>query len=113
MVSVESFRQLALSYDETVEEPHFEKTSFRVNKKIFATLDVCKHKAILKLSVTDQSVFCLFNKSVIYAVSRGWGKQGWTCIELKKIRNEMMRDVLTRAYCHTAPKRLTEKYQQD
>ena len=39
MVSIDTFRKLALSFDEAVEQPHFEKPSFRVNKKIFATLD--------------------------------------------------------------------------
>ncbi len=39
MVSIEIFRKLAMSFPETTEEPHFEKTSFRIKKKIFATFD--------------------------------------------------------------------------
>lgn len=39
MVSIETFRKLALSFENAAEEPHFEKTSFRVKKKIFATYD--------------------------------------------------------------------------
>jgi hypothetical protein len=42
MVSLNDFKKLALSFEETQELPHFEKTSFRVNKKIFATLDLKK-----------------------------------------------------------------------
>ena len=37
MVSVETFRQMALSLKDATEEPHFDKASFRANKKIFAT----------------------------------------------------------------------------
>ena len=33
-----AFQKLALSFDEAHEEPHFERTSFRVGKKIFATM---------------------------------------------------------------------------
>lgn len=110
MVSIDAFRQMALSFEEATELPHFEKSSFRVAKKIFATLDVINGKAVLKLSETDQSVFCAFDKSVIYAVSGTWGKKGWTTIELKKITRNMLKDALTCAFCHTAPKRLSEKY---
>ena len=39
MVTVGTFRQMALSLPGAVELPHFDRASFRVNKKIFATLD--------------------------------------------------------------------------
>lgn len=45
MVTIDSFRKLALSFPEATEEPHFEKTSFRVKKKIFATFDEAKNRA--------------------------------------------------------------------
>jgi hypothetical protein len=49
MISLATFRKLALAFDETEEKPHWEKASFRVKKKIFATLDEKKHLAVLKL----------------------------------------------------------------
>ena len=33
MVSIKSFRKMALAFPEATEEAHFEKTSFRVKKK--------------------------------------------------------------------------------
>jgi hypothetical protein len=39
MVDLETFRQSALWFPDTIELPHFEKASFMVKKKIFATLD--------------------------------------------------------------------------
>jgi hypothetical protein len=33
MVPIDTFRKLALSFPEATEEPHFEKTSFRVKRK--------------------------------------------------------------------------------
>jgi predicted DNA-binding protein (MmcQ/YjbR family) len=110
MVTIQAFRKLALSFPETVEEPHFENTSFRVKKKIFATLSVVDKRGCLKLSAIDQSVFCSFDKTIIYPVNNKWGKQGWTQVELKKMKIEMLKDALTTAYCEVAPKSLAEKY---
>jgi len=45
MVSIETFRQLALSFPDAEELPHLEKASFRIRKKIFATLDVKNNRA--------------------------------------------------------------------
>jgi predicted DNA-binding protein (MmcQ/YjbR family) len=57
MVSVETVRTLALSFPEADEQPHFEKASFRIKKKIFATLSEKDKRCTVKLSPVDQSVF--------------------------------------------------------
>lgn len=97
MISTETFRRLALSFPGATEQPHFEKASFRT-KKIFATLDVKKRLACLMLSEIDQSVFCAFDKAVIYPVPNKWGKQGATYVELKTVRKDMLKDALEQAY---------------
>ncbi len=98
MVDIETFRQLALSFPNTVELPHFEKASFRVNKKIFATLDIKNSRACVILTEIDQSVFSTFDKAVIYPVPNKWGKRGATYVELKTVRKDMLKDALTQAY---------------
>lgn len=98
MVSIETFRQLALSLPGATEEPHFDKTSFRVNKKIFATLDEKNGRACLMLSVIDQSVFSVYDKSIIYPVPNKWGLKGATYIELKRVPKAMLKDALIQAY---------------
>ena len=112
MVTIETFRQLALSFEEATEKPHFEKNSFRIKNKIFATVDTLHQRAVLKLSAIEQSVFCSLDKTIIRPVEGAWGKLGWTIIELKKIKKQILIDALTRAYCGTAPKKLAEKYRQ-
>lgn len=113
MIDPEAFREIALSFEEAMEQPHFDKPSFRVNKKIFATLDLKKNLAVIKLTDIEQSVFCAFDTSVIYPVKGTWGKQGWTVIELKTVRKDMLKDALTVSYCNVAPKRLSIKYKQE
>ena len=110
MVDIKTFREIALSFPEVIELPHFEKTSFRIKKKIFATLAVEKQKAMLKLSLVDQSVFCSFDRAIIYPVPGTWGKKGATYFELNKLKKAMIKDALGAAYCEVAPKGLSEKF---
>ena len=98
MVSIETFRQMALAFPNVVGLPHFDRASFRVNKKIFATLLEKDSLAMVKLSALDQSVFCAFDKTIIYPVPGGWGIKGATYINLKKIKKAMLKDALTVAY---------------
>jgi hypothetical protein len=109
MLTTQTFTTLALSFPEAIELPHFDLTSFRVNKKIFATLDMKKQRAMLKLPLVEQFVYCSFNTEIIYPVPGSWGKKGDTYFELKKMKKEMLKDALTLAYCNIAPKTLVEK----
>jgi len=108
MVSIETFRNLALSFPETKEELHFEKASFRVKNKIFATYDALTKTACIKLSAIEQDVFSSADKTIIFPVDNKWGKQGWTVIELTKVRKSLFIDALTTAYCEVAPKKLAD-----
>lgn len=98
MITIDTFRELALSFPGTTEEPHFEKTSFRVKKKIFATYDAANNRACVKLSVIDQDVFSKIDPAIIYPVPNKWGQQGWTLIELKKVRKQIFKEALNKAY---------------
>lgn len=98
MVTIQTFRELALAFPGTTEEPHFEKTSFRVKKKIFATYDAANNRACIKLSATDQDVFCKIDPAIIYRVPNKWGLQGWTLLEMKTIRKQIFKEALEKAY---------------
>ena len=105
MVSIDTFRKLAISFPNVTEEPHFEKTSFRINKKIFATFDEKNNNAILKLNEIDQSVFCSSSEMIFYPIPNKWGKQGWTIVELSKVRTEMFEDALILSYQNVVAKK--------
>lgn len=98
MVDIEAFRKLALSFPDTEEQPHFDNPSFRVNKKIFATYWIKDNRAMVKLSLVDQSVFCAYDKTIFFPVPGSWGRQGATFVELKKVRKDMFKDALTTSY---------------
>jgi len=109
MVTVGTFRQMALSLPGAVELPHFDRASFRVNKRIFATLDEKNKIAVLMFSPLEQSVFCAFDKTIIYPVPGGWGKQGCTIFELSKVKKAMLKDALKVVYDEVVAKSKKKK----
>ena len=98
MVTVEEAATWSMQMPDAVQLPHFEKTSFRVKGKIFATLDLTGNKLVVKLSPVDQSAFWGYDPSKIYPVPNAWGRQGWTFIELKSVRKAICQDALKTAY---------------
>ena len=109
MITFEILRKLALSFPEVTEEPHFEKTSFRVKKKIFATFHESRNRVCVKLSEIDQNVFSTHDQTIIFPVDNKWGKQGWTLIEMNKVHSDLFIDALTTAYCEVAPVKLANQ----
>lgn len=110
MISLAAVRKLALAFEGVEEKSHFEKTSFRVKNRIFATIDIKACKVVLKLSEIDQSVFSDYDSSAIYPVPGAWGRKGWTMVEMKKVRKDLFADALATAYCTVAPAKLAAKY---
>jgi predicted DNA-binding protein (MmcQ/YjbR family) len=111
MVSISTFRKIALSFPGASEDLHFDKTSFRVNKKIFATYDSKLKRACIRLSEIDQHVFSTADRQNIFPVDNKWGKQGWTLVEMTRVRKDLFKDALTTAYCQVAPRKFAEQVQ--
>ncbi len=86
MVSTETFKQIALSFEGTEEKPHFNRTAFKViNKRIFATLLEENETANIFLSLSDQQIYCSFDKKSVYPVPNKFGLHGWTTFELPNV----------------------------
>jgi predicted DNA-binding protein (MmcQ/YjbR family) len=85
MITEDQLRTYALSFPDAEEEPHFEKTSFRIKKKIFLTYDHSRHQACVKLNAEQQDHLCSAAGTSIFPVPNKWGKQGWTMIELSDV----------------------------
>ncbi|MBK8242380.1 MAG: MmcQ/YjbR family DNA-binding protein [Saprospiraceae bacterium] len=103
-------KHIALSFPQTSEQSHFDKPSFRIGKKIFATHNLKENRICVKLSEIDQNVFSSFDPTVIYPVPNKWGKQGWTLVNLETISNELLYDSLLAAYCEVAPKKISDAF---
>jgi len=110
MITLSEARKSALALPEVVGKSHFDQPDFRVKGKIFAVLHGGRHEMMVKLSAIDQSVFCSFDKTIIYPVPGGWGKRGATLINLRKVKRNMFLDAITTAWKTTAPLKLVAKY---
>ena len=111
-LSFQDARMIALAFEEATEEPHFEITSFRIRKKIFATLNEKEGLMCIMLSPVDQDVFSAYDSENIFPVPNAWGKKGATWFSVKKVKKGMLQDALTCAYCKIAPKQLAAKYRR-
>jgi len=101
------FRELALSFPETIESAHMRHPDFRVGGKIFATLGYPdENSAMVKLSADDQREFVQTSPHVFTPVKGAWGRQGATTINLPVTTTEIVRNALSAAWRRTAPKRL-------
>lgn len=98
MVDIETARQMALALPGVVEGDHFGLPSFKVNKRIIATLWVKENRMMIKLPFIEQAMFSLFDKNIIYPVPNKYGGMGCTFFELRLISPEMLKDALTTAW---------------
>jgi len=102
MISTAVFRKLAGSFSNVKEQPHFDKASFRVKGKIFATLDSVHNRASLKLSAVEQSIYCSMNPVICSPATGAWGKQGWTVFDLQIIPKDILAEALYKAFENVA-----------
>jgi len=98
MVTVEEVKEWALALPAAGEQPHFDRTAFTVKKKIFATLSLESKTLNLKFTPAEQFIFCPPVSDVIYPVAGGWGRQGWTTINLQKATKKLVKQALAKAY---------------
>jgi len=95
----QQFRDLALSFPGTEENPHVDRAAFKVVKKrIFATLHEASKTSNIKLTVKDQKAFSKLDKKNIYPIPNKWGESGWTTFEIANTEREVVLAALDAAY---------------
>jgi len=113
MVSNVQFPKYPLSFPEVKEVPHREHKAYKVRSKIFVTHNAKENRCCMLLSREEQPLFCMIDEKLIYPVPNKWGNHGWTLVNLKAIKKDMLLEVLTAAYCNVAPKHLAEPFSRD
>ena len=98
MITPAEAKTMALSFEGTDEKPHFERTAFTVNKKIFATLSLKDATLNVRFTPQVQFIFCPPNSDIIFPIDNAWGRQGWTTINLHKAAKKLVRSALEEAY---------------
>ncbi|WP_343637171.1 MmcQ/YjbR family DNA-binding protein [Fluviicola sp.] len=109
MTNFSLLNEYALSLPEATAEPHFDKVSYRVRKKIFATVNPANAFFVVKLTVMQQSLFCKWDESACHPTPDKWGLQGWTRVYFEKVEEDFLKDIVKTSYSNVAPKKLVEK----
>jgi hypothetical protein len=108
-MTIGAFRKLALSFPATAEASHFERTSFRVGTKIFATLMEKTGVATLRLTPEQQAVIVETESQAFTPVPGKWGLQGWTFMNLAKTKQATVIDTLDAAYTGVKERRASKR----
>lgn len=105
-MTADDIRALALSLPEAQEHPHFEKTSFRVRDKIFATLTPDGEVLVLKLLPEIKESLMQSDPEAIIPLPGAWGRGGWTQIAFGRMEAAKLADLVRLAWRQVAPKSL-------
>jgi len=105
-MTVDEFRTLALSLPLSIEKPHFERASFRVDTprgKTIATLLDSNATANVFLSPEEQSILIGADPTVFSKVPNKWGDKGATTLQLAKCDETTALSALKMSWRHAAP----------
>jgi hypothetical protein len=101
-----AFRTLALSLPEASEAPHFSRVSFRVGKKIFATMVPDGSEAMVRVA-PRAALYALLKAQpdVIFSYGGWTERNGSLGVRLAKVGAGQMRPLVIGSWKHVAPKR--------
>ena len=92
------FRRLALALDGAIESAHMGHPDFRVNNRIFATLQNDKRFAMVTLTPDEQQAFVRDAPAAFTPESGAWGRAGCTRVILSEGEEETVGEALTLAW---------------
>ena len=96
-MTANAFRRIALGLSGAIEASHMGHPDFRVNGKIFATLQTAD-RGMVKLTPEQQARFVASNPDGFTAESGAWGRQGCTRVYLEHVDVEAAGEALTLAW---------------
>jgi hypothetical protein len=111
---LDTARRFVLSLPETTEEPHFEKSSFRVKGKIIATVPLGGRHLNLNVEEGEGRALCEEHPEMFQPII--WGKRAqteWIQVTLAKADRWIVQELLEDAWRRNAPKRVLAAYDAD
>ena len=108
----EALRRFALSLPEAREEPHFERTSFRIGKKIFATMTRDGREAMVKVAEPDEVEALLSMQPAAFFSYGTWTtRNGALGVRLEEVNAALLRQLVTAAWKSVAPRRAVAAFE--
>ena len=100
MTTAERVRTIACALPEVKEMDHWGRPSFRVRKKVFATLWEADGRAMVKLAPADQFAVVQLYPEIFSPVPGTWGAQGATLLTLAKANDAIVNSALNATWCN-------------
>jgi hypothetical protein len=105
----DDFREFALSLPDAVEIETWGHPTFRVRKKIFATMANDGSSAGAKTTKLEQMAL-VSSEPETFSLPAYVGRYGWVDIKLDRVDPDHVRELVEDAWRQTAPKRLVKAY---
>lgn len=102
----DDIRALALSLPLAEEQPHFDRASFRVKGRIFATLPPGGERLVLKLLPEIKESLRQADPEAVIPLPGAWDRGGWTELAIRSMDDEKLADLVRLAWRQVAPKKL-------
>jgi hypothetical protein len=110
-VQLDAARRFALSLPETTEEPHFEKSSFRVRGKIFATVPLGGEHVHLFVEPDEARALLAEDSDAFEPIGRGkTPAPDWVRVKLAVADEDHVCELLEAAWRAKAPKRVVTAF---
>jgi hypothetical protein len=94
----DDFRRIALALDGAIEKAHMGHPDFRVNGRIFATLDAKEEWGVVMLTPEEQHEFRRSATDVFVPAPGAWGRQGSTRVRLADAEEAAVRSAVIVAW---------------
>ena len=101
MMTDQAFRRMALGLTEAVESAHMGHPDFRVNGRIFATLQPARNCGMVILTPEQQQRMLRDAPAIFSPESGAWGRQGCTRVHLDRAEEDIVGEALTLAWRNT------------
>ena len=106
------FRRISLGMTGAVESAHMGHPDFRVNGRIFATLQHGLRTGMVVLTPEQQEQFVREYSTAFTPESGAWGRAGCTRVQLDAVDEEWIGEAITLAFQNVAAKRAGRKTTQ-
>ena len=103
-MDAQTAREMALDMPGTAEKEHFGRPSYSVKKKIYMTLWIDDGRAVMKLTVDQQTSLHEEYPDAFAPVPNKWGGHGWTNVFYDHISERLFRYAMDLAWRNIAPK---------
>lgn len=110
-MDLEAVREIAMALPEVTEEPHFEMTSWRIRKRLFATAAPSGER--IHVFVDEDEVRASVAENGTAFEELRWGKRlAGLRVNLAEADPETVKALLAEAWLRKAPKRLAAEFER-